>query len=628
MRLCLVSSERGPLGGSGASVSRLGELLAREHEVTVIDAATVDLSSVPPVAFSCPEHRRSTAVLAAIEAAYGEHPPDYLEVPDFQGIGLVALQARDGGHRSLRGTATAVRIHGSHELASLHDGSWTVPGNRILCDFERESMRLADTVIWPGGDSLEEYRRSVDPVAIGSTRRIAMPLSSGLEPDGAPAPRSPEQPLRLLFAGPLQRSYGALALVEACLGLGRDDWRLTLAGEDTPTALLAQSVAATIEVVCAEDPRVELLSPFAWERLGELLGRHDLLVVPSCFDAWSPVALEALRHGVPVLASPVGGLTEIVEDGVSGWHCEGVGAAALRGSLARLLDDRAEVERLRSSGEPELRCTRLADPAPILAAYGDLLGERRTAAVFPAPTEPLVSVVVTYYGESGRVANAVESVLAQTYRALEVILVDDGSFEVEDRVLEELAALDRVRVLFKANEGEGHARNLGVADADGKYIAFLDADNSYEPEFVERAVAMLEADPDLAYATCWLRFLDAGDGALARIGAGGYAPLGNAVRSDESINSDGDTIAVLPRRLFSQLGFHYEESSGLLSDWELYRRLRDDGRFGKVIPELLGRYLVRRGSLSRTYSDVGHTMAWDEARSRRRAERMAWTAST
>jgi glycosyltransferase involved in cell wall biosynthesis len=604
----------------------LGELLSREHEVTVIDAATVDLALAPPIAFSCPQHRRSVAVLAAIEAAFGERPPDYLEVPDFQGIGLVALQARDAGHRSLRGTTTAVRIHGSHELACLHDGSWTVPGNRILCDFERESVRLADTVIWPGGEALEHYRRSVDPVAIGSARRIAMPLSGESGAAAPPQPRSPEQPLQVLFAGPLQRSYGALALVEACLGLEREDWCLTLAGEDTETAPLEQSVAATIETICADDERVELLTPFPWERFGELLGRPDLLVVPSSFDAWSPVALEAMRHGVPVLATAVGGLTEIVADGVSGWHCEGAEAAALRGSLTRLLDDRAELERVRASGEVERRCERLVDPEPILAAYRDLLGERSAPAVFPASTEPLVSAIVPYFGESELLVVAVESLLAQTHRALEVVVVDDGSFEVEDRVLEELDALERVRVLFQANGGEGSARNLAIADTDGKYLAFLDSDNSFEPEFVERAVAMLEADPELAYVTCWLRFLEGGGGALSRMGTEGYAPLGNAVRSDESINSDGDAIAVMPRRLFSELGFEFEPSSALLGDWALYRSLRDHGRFGKVIPEQLARYLIRAGSISRTYSDVGH-IAWGEAVSRRRAKRMAWTAS-
>ncbi|MGH3049195.1 MAG: hypothetical protein ACRDLK_03480, partial [Gaiellaceae bacterium] len=98
-------------------------------------------------------------------------------------------------------------------------------------------------------------------------------------------------------------------------------------------------------------------------------------------------------------------------------------------------------------------------------------------------------------------------------------------------------------------------------------------------------------------------------------------PLGNAVRGDDRDNSDGDTMAILPRRLFTELGYWYEKA-GLTVDWELYRTLRDDGRHGAVIPELLGRYSVRGGSMSRSFAVEARERAHSEGLSRRRLRKL------
>lgn len=625
-------------------MQRLARLLATEHEVTVIHTyesaspetglddpaglrhVLVDPSRLPPIAFSCDDHARSAAAMLAIEEIYGDRPPDYLEVPDYRGHGLVPLQARNAGHRSLRGCQVAVRLRGMAEMVCMHDGTWPPPKHRIVFDFEREVLRLADVVLWPGGDVLDLYARCLDSPWQGSAERIRLPVELPASPP-RPTPREAGEPLRILYAGRLQRVKGVLPLVEACTRIDSDDWRLTLVGADTDTAPLGQSMRATIETMCAGDSRVTLLDAVSREGLQSMFDNHDLVAVPSEFEVWSNVALEAMRAGAPVLATPIGGLTEIVEDGVTGWHTADTGRGAIQSSLERLLADRDELERVRASGEVFRRFERLTAAGPILGAYRELLGERPHPPAFgarPSTPEPLVSGIVPYYGEHEWVGEAVDSLLAQTHRHLEVIIVNDGSFEPEDAVLAKLARNPRVRVLTQLNDGEQSARNLGLLDAEGDYVAMLDADNLFEPEFVERAVAMLGADPELAYVTCWLRFIG-NEAALAAAGTQGYPPLGNAVRSDEAINSDGDTIAVMPRRLFAELGYAYDELSPIASDWALYRVFRDDGRFGAVIPERLARYRCRDESLSHAVPPEAHARSWDETLSRRRARRLRWT---
>jgi glycosyltransferase involved in cell wall biosynthesis len=625
MRVLLVSSAHRAGAGADLAVERLGRLLGREHEVTTIDPyAEGGVPEPPPLAFSCEDHARSAALLAAIEAAYGDRPPDYAEFADYRGQALVPLQARAAGHPALRGTTIALRLRGSAELIELHDGGWPRPPQQMVFDLEREALRLADRVVHPSEGALELYRAGMPGARLDPATRIRVPFDAGPEP--APRQPAPGEPLRILFAGRLERVKGVLALLEACLEAADPGWQLTVVGGDTPTAPMAQSVRASLELMAGADPRIEILDPIPYEELQERYRQSDLLAVPSLSDCWPDVALEAMRAGLPVLASPVGGLGEIVADGLSGWHTESTGREPIRRALERLLADRAEVERIRASGAPRARFLELTDDDEILTEYRDLLSSCRFVSNSETNRqlggsggdEPPVTGVVTYFGERETVREAVDSLLAQTHRNLEVIVVNDGSFEAEDRILFELAALDRVRVLHKPNGGEADARNLAILDADGEYLAFLDADNTLEPGFVARAVAMIEADPEIAYVTSWLRFFGDDEEARARVGAGGYAPLGNAVRSDDAINSDGDAIALMPRRLFASEGYAYEEDGALMADWELYRRLRDDGRFGAVIPALEANYRMRPGSVSHLAVGDRHALAWDEALSRRR----------
>jgi glycosyltransferase involved in cell wall biosynthesis len=235
-----------------------------------------------------------------------------------------------------------------------------------------------------------------------------------------------------------------------------------------------------------------------------------------------------------------------------------------------------------------------------------------------------VTAIIPYHGSARYVEEAVESALAQTHRDLDVLIVNDGSFEEEDAILDRLAASPRVTVVTQLNQGEPAARNLGALLARGEFVAMLDADNALDPEFVARALAVLRREPDLAYVTSWLSFID-GNG-IPLTGPTAYAPLGNSVLAEDSANWDGDALALFPRRLFSDLGYRYQSDAGLQSDWELYRSLRDDRRFGAVIPERLARYRVHGDSLTKSYGDALHSRSWEEARARRRLRRTRWTA--
>lgn len=112
----------------------------------------------------------------------------------------------------------------------------------------------------------------------------------------------------------------------------------------------------------------------------------------------------------------------------------------------------------------------------------------------------LVSVIIPTYNRERTIERAVESVLAQTWKSIELIVVDDGSV---DRSVEVLAKYgDRIRVIRQKNQGPSAARNTGIKAAKGEIIAFLDSDDSWLPDKIERQAKLMERTADRGVGCC------------------------------------------------------------------------------------------------------------------------------
>lgn len=126
-----------------------------------------------------------------------------------------------------------------------------------------------------------------------------------------------------------------------------------------------------------------------------------------------------------------------------------------------------------------------------------------------------VSTIVPAFNAADTLERTLRSALAQDYPAHEIIVIDDGSTDTTGAIADRFAAREaRLRVVHQANRGLAGARNRGIDEATGAYIAPLDADDLWHPEKLSRQVAAIEALPEAGLAYGWFRRIDAEDRVL------------------------------------------------------------------------------------------------------------------
>ncbi|WP_405336289.1 glycosyltransferase family 2 protein [Fibrobacter sp.] len=116
---------------------------------------------------------------------------------------------------------------------------------------------------------------------------------------------------------------------------------------------------------------------------------------------------------------------------------------------------------------------------------------------------PLISVIVPIYNVEVYLRRCLDSVLRQTYRNIEIVLVDDGSPDRCPEICDEYAKNDnRIKVIHQKNGGLAHARNVGIANSKGEYLTFVDSDDYVSDDYVESLYkGLIESDADISVAS-------------------------------------------------------------------------------------------------------------------------------
>lgn len=170
--------------------------------------------------------------------------------------------------------------------------------------------------------------------------------------------------------------------------------------------------------------------------------------------------------------------------------------------------------------------------------------------------KPRFSVIMPLYNKAPYVRKALESIMSQTYKDFELIVVDDGSIDnsasICEGYLSKLSTLDS-RLIRQANSGVAAARNRGVAESHGEYVCFLDADDWWKPKFLEEMDKLIEEYPDAGlYATNYI-YYKPGKTHVALNLPRGYMNYPEAYREGSAMPVwTGATC--MPRKVFDEMG--------------------------------------------------------------------------
>lgn len=215
---------------------------------------------------------------------------------------------------------------------------------------------------------------------------------------------------------------------------------------------------------------------------------------------------------------------------------------------------------------------------------------------------PLVSVIIPAYNAEPFIARTLTSVLNQTYRRLEVIVVDDGSTDRTADIVRQFAAADsRLKLYQQQNLGVAAARNKAIAQSVGELIAPIDADDLWHASNVEKQVELfLQADESVGMVYAWTIDIDSGDRPTGNIRAALYH--GNIYPALLYTNTIGHGSACIIRRCCLEAvgGYNSElrsQQAQGCEDWDLYLRIASRYQVG-LVPELLVGYRVTESSMS------------------------------
>lgn len=225
--------------------------------------------------------------------------------------------------------------------------------------------------------------------------------------------------------------------------------------------------------------------------------------------------------------------------------------------------------------------------------------------------EPLVSVIVPVYNTETFITRTLASISTQTYRNLEVWVVDDGSSDRTPAIVEGLAQNDnRIRLLQQDNQGVASARNAGIQAANGVFIAPIDADDVWCQDALEKLVAKFQTlAPQAGVVYTWSIDIDeqgqpTGGFHAAKIG-------GNVLKTLICHNFLGNASSTLIRKTYlDQVGGYSTELRDCRAqgceDWDLYLRLAEQCEF-EVVPEFLVGYRKIASSMSQDYNQMARS---------------------
>jgi glycosyltransferase involved in cell wall biosynthesis len=198
---------------------------------------------------------------------------------------------------------------------------------------------------------------------------------------------------------------------------------------------------------------------------------------------------------------------------------------------------------------------------------------------------PSISVVITAYNSAAFLNDAVDSVLRQTLQPSEIVVIDDGSIDDTAMIAQSYANVG-LRHIRQDNQGEGAARNRGILETSGEWIAFLDADDIWLDDKIQRQVEFAQSHPGTDMVSGHKIWWDVDENSRQLVKYG-QVPAGNLYRELTVHNLVGGPSLMLIRRVMFEKAGVFRTDLRFGADWEMWLRIAKHTTIGFVDSPLI-----------------------------------------
>lgn len=308
------------------------------------------------------------------------------------------------------------------------------------------------------------------------------------------------------------------------------------------------------------ESRVTFMQFVSDGKLPELYASHDIFVMPTTKtttdrEGFGIVYLEAGLFGLPVIATRQPGVDEAVIDNETGLLIEDT-PTALIGAITKLANNAALRQQLGRAAKTRVMKAFIAEQTyRVLGAGPDRASSR-----------PLISVVIPTYQHARAIGACIDSVLAQTYTNIEIIVVDDGSTDNTQEILRTYGK--KITGIYQTNQGGNAARNRGLAVAKGEFVICADADVVMKPAMLEVMLDALQKNPNASYAYSGFRF--------------GWKHFSGVPFDAERLRK---TNFVMTTSLVRKEDFPgFDPTLRRFQDWDVWLTMLEQGKTGILVP--------------------------------------------
>ncbi len=525
----------------------------------------------------------SERIRHALELLHRQHRFDLIEFPESVGVGFRSVQTRRAG-LAFSDAGLIVKLHSMSQWLREGNGWWLTGREDLLTDFcERRAFEQADFQLSPSRYMLDYAARIGWQVRLDAAV-IRYPLPAAEVP---PPPLGNPAQTELVFFGRLEIRKGLEVFLRALEEIepGRP---VTFLGKDTvledgrlATEFIRERLPGrrvTVRTDCNREQAVRYLA-----------GRNCLALLPSVMENYPNALLECVVHGIPCLASRVGGMPEIVTEPLQPhllFEPEPRDLVrCVRGYLSAETSERERWrEQLRMAFDVE------AHNREVVAAYGRMLDAIRQQVHAPMPpgaASPTVSVHLYHRSDGPLLAETLRSLAEQTYSRLEIHVTN--SAEADDATIAEQERL-YPQIHFARQPGADlcTARTRALESARGEFFLPLRAGVILQPDMIERLVNAIRSDADCSTMTCYSLSAKSLADLTAQQYTGAVRPTAGPFLLGSLVNVYGEETALFRTAALRDVGGFVRpapDSAG--SDWPSYVRLVRLGHRIGVVPEVL-----------------------------------------